>query len=1291
MGFWIFILLIVTLIGYLRFQKIEGELSRLNKEISSLYHLISDLKKAVEIHKKGRAPVDEKTVLRETTTIEKKDIVEMPAATELPPAGIVPPASPIPPPTPLPPKPYIPPITPDKSSDDLHPTFSSPYIEEEESRETLKQEIHKPSSLELKWQEFKTNVDWEQFTGVKLFAWLGGLALFIAAIFFVKYSIDNNLIPPQVRLAIGALIGLIIIIGSMIIDRERYKTTAHSLAAGGIAVLYAVSFTASVYYGFIPKLAGFVLFSLISAAAFVLAVFFKGRFISVLGAVGAYATPLLIQTGHPNLIGLFIFLSVVNLGLFEVIRRTDWLPLYVLVTVGTLFTLSAGAWGTQPPAENYLICSVFLANLSLFSLFFWLYRGSDPANSSILISLRLLFLSTLAVALVMINETGWLTLLVVCIATLVAMILSYKEKSWSIGFILYAFIGFILILLWAFWKFDFREPSWGMIIFFAYALIAGLGPVFVIRKNGVDPHSLKWLKFFPTALVAVAISIFLKTQITSFLFWPLLLGLSIIGIFISLIMGNLFSIVLLLLMFLAAGASWVLKTPPLLIGNEFFMLILFAGLLLCFLTIVFLKKLKEWNPLAGLEEFKGFLTPEFTNSSAWISALPVLGPFLLLALVLLRQQPVAPNPAMVTGLCFFVVVIFLSQRIKSQEILIVSLAALALTEASWGLMLPQGDSINLVLLGWSVFFWLTAVILPNLMFRPEKDWKIGWYGWAIFELIQALLIIWASDAMWTREIIGWFPLVLVVLKLPVVALLVKRLEGTEERNSILAFHGGVLLFYVSSVAVLLLGNAWLGLTLVIEAMLLLWLNRRVEHPGLRWVSLGAAPIGLVLLIAHLHMLKSAQDMPVLNLAIMSIALCVVALSISVKWSGFPQEELTENFSLPVYFKWLAIGTGFYLINLIVADIFGGVGGGFKFSFDDNINQYISYCLLWSIFGACLWRIGNLPKGIKIAGLALLLVGSGMSVWAPILFRMEIGNMPPLINQGLIIFVPIIIMMFYLAKKQSGNDFGEKIVGNIFIFLGLAVGLVALNIELATVFQNRIPFDFFAKPLPYMALALIVSWFVYGFSLVLWPKPLDNNFRLAGVALIIISLIRAGFFPVHYASEFGSMTPIINIPSVIFLMILCGLVLLTVKRFKHEWVWEHISTPAVLWGTLLVISAFYVMNVEVASFFGMFNIGAEAGNFTFYTHGRLSQQLAYSISWLLFSLVLLITGIYRNLVRLRWVGLGLIVFTALKVFLKDLWALGSLYRVFSFIGLAVTLMLVSFLYQRYFGNRKTEGE
>ena len=49
----------------------------------------------------------------------------------------------------------------------------------------------------------KLPIDWEQFMGAKLFAWIGGLALFLGVAFFVKYSFEHNLIPPELRVAIG--------------------------------------------------------------------------------------------------------------------------------------------------------------------------------------------------------------------------------------------------------------------------------------------------------------------------------------------------------------------------------------------------------------------------------------------------------------------------------------------------------------------------------------------------------------------------------------------------------------------------------------------------------------------------------------------------------------------------------------------------------------------------------------------------------------------------------------------------------------------------------------------------------------------------------------------------------------------------------------------------------------------------------------------------------------------------------------------------------------------------------
>ena len=72
-------------------------------------------------------------------------------------------------------------------------------------------------------------INWEQFMGVKLLAWIGGLAAFLAVAFFVKYSFDNNLISPEVRMAIGFIAGLGLLVGGVVMSRKEYAVLAHTL------------------------------------------------------------------------------------------------------------------------------------------------------------------------------------------------------------------------------------------------------------------------------------------------------------------------------------------------------------------------------------------------------------------------------------------------------------------------------------------------------------------------------------------------------------------------------------------------------------------------------------------------------------------------------------------------------------------------------------------------------------------------------------------------------------------------------------------------------------------------------------------------------------------------------------------------------------------------------------------------------------------------------------------------------------------------------------------------------
>src|SRR5205085_8824478 len=75
--------------------------------------------------------------------------------------------------------------------------------------------------------------NWEQFMGVKLFAWVGGLALFLGVAFFVKYSFDNNLISPEIRAALSFLAGIGLLSGGLVMPRQNYAVLSQTLCATG--------------------------------------------------------------------------------------------------------------------------------------------------------------------------------------------------------------------------------------------------------------------------------------------------------------------------------------------------------------------------------------------------------------------------------------------------------------------------------------------------------------------------------------------------------------------------------------------------------------------------------------------------------------------------------------------------------------------------------------------------------------------------------------------------------------------------------------------------------------------------------------------------------------------------------------------------------------------------------------------------------------------------------------------------------------------------------------------------
>ncbi len=169
-------------------------------------------------------------------------------------------------------------------------------------------------------------INWEQFMGVKLFAWIGGLALFIGVALFLKYSFENNLVPPSVRAAMGFVVGLGLVVGGIFLSNKKYTVTSQTLCATGVVILYAVTFACRAVYHFpiFSHFTTFVLMVLITGTAFFLAVRMNALVVAVLGMLGGFLTPVMLSTGQDNPFGLFAYVALLDAGLIAVALHRRW-------------------------------------------------------------------------------------------------------------------------------------------------------------------------------------------------------------------------------------------------------------------------------------------------------------------------------------------------------------------------------------------------------------------------------------------------------------------------------------------------------------------------------------------------------------------------------------------------------------------------------------------------------------------------------------------------------------------------------------------------------------------------------------------------------------------------------------------------------------------------------------------------------------------------------------------------------------------------------------------------------
>jgi Predicted membrane protein (DUF2339) len=888
-------------------------------------------------------------------------------------------------------------------------------------------------------------IDWEQFMGAKMFAWVGGFALFLGVAFFVKYSFEHNLIPPELRVAIGFLIGIALVIGGVALKRKENVVTAQTLCATGILILYAVTFACRSFYhfpffGLIPT---FALMSLITAAAFLLAVRLDALVVAILGIAGGFLTPVLLSTGQDNPLGLFGYIALLDIGLLAVARRKQWSSLPILGAVGTV--LMQIAWvGNFFLQGQYFAGNKTLIPMAVFFGFEVLFlvaalttslrpredygpagragkldnavSGAALAAGAFAMLWAFYFFSFTSIGC---RPVLILSYLFLVDAALLGLVIAKKYFARLIAVIGVA--AFIFLGLWTNDYLTAHNLYIALCAYFVFALLHSSLPIVMQKLGKATPPWSAHL--FPAATLLLVLLPIFKLATASFLVWPLVLCVDVIALLAAAMTGMLAAVAIVLVLTLVALGAWMFQIPPALTGfsSSLFLLAGFSIFFVAAAASVSRRVLQTVKLSEPGNIFGEFAAP--ANFAVQLPALAAALPFLLLIMATLRL-PLA-NPSPIFGLALLLVGLLLGlTKIFSLDLLAcVALGSTILLEHAWHLGHFKKEEAGIPIL-WYLGFTAVFTIFPFIFHRQFARKSTVWASAALAAPLHFYLVY--NVVRTTHPQSGMLGLVPAAFAIPsllgLTALLRLTPKDSPARTAQLALFGGAALFFITLIFPIQFDRQWITLGWALEGAALCWLFHRVPHPGLRIAGIVLLLISFARLVCNPAVLAyhPRAATPIFNWYLYTYGIVAICLFVAARLLS-PPRNLVLNKNPPPLLNSLGTILAFVLLNIEIADYFTKPGAyELTFHFSGNFARDMSYSIAWALFALLLLIVGirKRNKAARYASLGLL----GFVLLK--LFFHDLSQLQQLYRIAALIVVAIIAMLAsflyqrFLAQSQK---------------------------------------------------------------------------------------------------------------------------------------------------------------------------------------------------------------------------------------------------------------------------------
>jgi uncharacterized membrane protein len=859
-----------------------------------------------------------------------------------------------------------------------------------------------------------TQIHWEKFLGVKLFAWVGGFALFLGVVFFVKYAFDKRLITPEMQVGVCYLTGLALMVGCLFLSRERQAVTIQTLCATGTLILYATTFAAHAYYRFFSSTLAFALMGMVTISAFCLAVRLNAQVVAILGLLGGFLTPPLLSTGVDNPIGLFGYIALLDIGLLAVALRQRWNYLTLLAAVATILMQFAWVGKFYAPHKVNIAMTIFLGFAGLFVAALAAAKRTDRHGHFLSAAALLMPASALAFAFYLLAHahndiTGrlWFYFGYVFAADIAFLLIACLRPELRLGQI---FAGSAVFLLLAAWTGRYLSAANLNSVLALYFIFAVLHTVFPVLMQRARPESgrIGWAHIYPSlALVLVLLPVF-KLPELSWALWPVVLGLDVLAVALAIFTGSLMAImaVLLLTTFIAIG--WIFKLPPALTEVPG-LLVLIGGFAVFFIVASVFAARK-----VAVQHSKS------TGVFAHIGSLSAITPFLLLTLVLFRLP--MTNPAPVFGLAAVLVIIMLGLvRWSAVDSLAgAALFSVLLLEHAWHFTRFRPEAAGIALT-WYTGFGMLFLAFPFIFQKRFENRTALWAIAALALPLHFFLIYHVVNVAWPD--FAYKGLLPAVLAAPCLAALwrIVRSTPTESpaRPTLLALFGGVSLFFITFIFPIQFERQWLTIGWAAEGVALLALFHTVPHPGLRNVGVALLTVCFVRLALNPWVITeySRTGTPIWNWYLYTYGIVAAAMIFGARLLAPPRNKISTINIPPVLYGFGTI-LAFLLLNIEIADAFSDPGAQLTFNFSGSFAQDMTYSLGWAIFAFAL-----LGLGFKMRNAPTRYSGMGLLMFTLLkLFLHDLWRLGGLYRIGSLIGLAVVlILVSFIYQRFLAND------------------------------------------------------------------------------------------------------------------------------------------------------------------------------------------------------------------------------------------------------------------------------